>query len=133
LVVVGGDNIAVAQARGYGVSAVIVSLCLANFLRNRGVPPAEIWLWRKPDSEQAASERYWRPDSTGTSHLLSWLLAGAALGVALGVLGLGYLALLHQFPTTAKLLNDAEARRAAIPHFRTASLVLAVLLAPAAE
>jgi membrane protease YdiL (CAAX protease family) len=133
LVVVGGDNIAVAQAMGYGVSAVIVSLCLANLLRNRGVPPAEIWLWRKPDSEQAASERWWRPPSKRTSHLLSWLLVGAALGVALGLLGLGYLALLHQFPTTAKLLNDAEARRAAIPHVRTASLVLAVPFAPAAE
>jgi membrane protease YdiL (CAAX protease family) len=133
LIFIGRDNIAVAQAMSYGVSAIIVALGLTNFLRNRGVPLAAIWLWRKPDNEHAAAERRWRPASEATGNLKSSLLAAVALGLALGLLAHGYLALLHQFPLTAQLLNDAEARRAAIPHVRTAYFVLAVLFAPAAE
>ena len=129
----GAQNIALALTMGYGTSALIVSFILARFLRNRGVPAAQIWLWRTPGGGGAVSERWWQPDSKAAGSLLSSLLIGAALGAALGLVGLGYLTLLHQFPTTAKLLNDAEARRAAIPHVRTAVLVLAVLFAPAAE
>ncbi len=122
---VGLDQFAIARSAGFAVCAVIVSLVVAKFLRNRGVSFADIWFWRKADGEQAASAGNWR--------LAPSLLAGAALGALLGALALGYLTVLHHLPVTADMMAQAAARRAAWPNFHTAYLVMAVLFAPAAE
>jgi membrane protease YdiL (CAAX protease family) len=118
----GRDNLAVAQTVGYGAGAVIVSLLMAEFLRKRGVSQSEIWLWRQANSAQ----------SGGKGMLLS-LAVGVSLGLALGLLALGYLKLLHQFPLTAEILDEASRKQAAIPHLKGALLVLGVLFAPVAE
>jgi membrane protease YdiL (CAAX protease family) len=130
LAFVGRENFAVAQSVSYGFCAVIVSLIVMNFLHNRDVSVADIMFWRKPGDAQAALGR-WSLRRAGS--FPSSLLLGAALGLALGLLGLGYLALLREFPTTAEILDAAAARRAALPNIHTAYLVIAVAFAPAAE
>jgi membrane protease YdiL (CAAX protease family) len=60
-------------------------------------------------------------------------MMGAGLGLALGLVGLGYLAALHHLPETAEMLNRYDAQVAAVPHLRAALFVMAVLIAPVAE
>jgi hypothetical protein len=41
----GSDNIAVAQAMGHGICAVMVSIGTSNFLSGRGVMVRDVWRW----------------------------------------------------------------------------------------
>jgi membrane protease YdiL (CAAX protease family) len=116
---VGRGVVAVAYAVIYGGCAAAVSLGVANFLRKRDVGWAKVWLWQPV-----------RPGATG---LLLSLLIGVALGLVLGGVGLGYLAILHQFPVTSDMLDHAKAQVAGVPHLRESLFVMAVLIAPVAE
>ena len=133
LVLVGLDNIAVARAVIYGVCAALVSLGVANFLGNRGVAWTEIWIWRPAGRDTAPPQPWWRLAQAGTGRLLPSLMMGAGLGLALGLVGLGYLAALHHLPETAEMLDRYDAQVAAVPHLRTALFVMAVLIAPVTE
>jgi membrane protease YdiL (CAAX protease family) len=119
----GVEQFAIARAISFCIFAVVVSLIVAKFLRNRGVSFSDNWLWRKTDGEQAAGN--WR--------LAPSLLTGAALGALLGALAFGYLALLDALPMTAGFMDQMAARRAALPNLHIAYFVMAVLFAPAAE
>ena len=109
-----------ALALGYGVSAAVVSVAVANFLRNRGVENQEVWFWGP-----AAPRRVWTE--------LLWGCVGAVGGVGLGLLAYGYVAVLPHVPWAAELLRQAQDAAARIPHLRPALFVVAVLVAPAAE
>jgi membrane protease YdiL (CAAX protease family) len=61
------------------------------------------------------------------------LLAGGALGLLLGLFGLGYLALLKQVPAIAETLLQSRAHMATIPYLRPSMFVMAVCIAPFAE
>jgi membrane protease YdiL (CAAX protease family) len=103
-----------------------------NFLSRRGVFQfqRDIWFWRQSD---AKPEPMGRRFALGQDGPLLALVIGVALGLALGLLGQGYLAVLHQFPETAKLLNDTQSRLAAIPNLRVSYFIMAVAVAPFAE
>jgi membrane protease YdiL (CAAX protease family) len=132
LVTTGPDKIAIAQAVSYGASAMIVSLAVAIFLTRRGVLQRDIWRWRQSDRTSEAIGQ-WHRFILGQCGLLVTVLIGAVLGLALGLLGQGYLAVLHQFPEAAKLLNDSQSRLAAIPNLRLSYFIMAVAAAPFAE
>lgn len=114
-----GDGAWIAMVAGYGVSAVIVSVCVASFLTNRGVPAEEIWFWR------ARSKLQWSE--------MACVATGVGLGVSLGIAGLAYIWLLRHFPFTAEALGEAALRTVAIPHMNAGLLVMSVLIAPIAE
>jgi membrane protease YdiL (CAAX protease family) len=58
---------------------------------------------------------------------------GAALGMALGVFGLGYTTLLEHLPLTAGMMRGAQEARERFPEWRAAYGVMAVAFAPFAE
>ena len=123
---VGGQDAArVGFAVSYGVAAMGVSVCTAVFLLRRGVAWSDVWTWPAGDPALPSgrrSVRAWVPS----------LLAGIGAGLALGLLGCGYLAALEHLPWTAKALG--QARAAAAGHVVQVSfLVAAVLFAPVAE
>jgi membrane protease YdiL (CAAX protease family) len=133
LLVGGRDNIAVAQAIGYAISAVAVSIGVANFLSGRGVHPEDVWCWqprRDPDSEL---EPWWRAHGFGDVKIIPALLAGACGGLALGLLARGYLALLTHLPATSEMLRKSQELMASQPDLRISYAIMAVLFAPFAE
>lgn len=65
--------------------------------------------------------------------LLASLLVGCLLGLALGLLGRGYLVILQQSEWLEDMLDRASAQMAPVPHLRTAYFVMAVAIAPLAE
>ncbi len=90
----GRDMAAIMRALAYGASAACVSVGAAQFLANRGVRLADTWRWQPTNPGPAPSR--WRLDAPGRQFLLVSLLIGFLLGLALGLLGRGYLAILHQ-------------------------------------
>jgi membrane protease YdiL (CAAX protease family) len=129
-VVAGPENIAVAQAVSYAISAVIVSIAVANFLRGRGVSLRDVWCWGS--TPEVKSKPWWRGDGTQGRFLLV-LLMGAAGGLALGLLAVGYAAALQHFPTTAELIRKSQEEMSKIPNLRLSYGVMAVAFAPFAE
>lgn len=127
----GAANIAVAQAMGYGVCAVIVSIGTSNFLSERGVKAREVWLWET--AQQGDSKPWWHVDGTGKRKTLVSLLLGAAGGLILGLFALGYLAVLHHIPATAEIIRRSQEEMAKIPNLRISYAVMAVGFAPFAE
>lgn len=126
----GRDMAAVARALAYGASAACVSVGAARFLANRGVRPADTWRWQPMPGP--APPR-WRLDAPGRRFLLASLLIGCLLGLALGLAGRGYVAVLHRSEWLGDMLDRAGAQMDAVPHLRTAYLVMGVGVAPLAE
>jgi membrane protease YdiL (CAAX protease family) len=127
----GRENIAAAQAIGYGICAVIVSVGVSNFLSGRGVSLQEVWNW--PAASHAESNPWWRAEGTRTGQCLQALLLGATGGLALGFLALAYLAVLHHIPATAEIIHKSQEQMAKIPNLRISYAVMAVAFAPFAE
>ena len=121
IVAVGRENIAVAQAVMYGICATIVSICLTNFLGNRGVSYKDVWCWREAGAVSARK------------FLLPSLLIGVVCGLALGAFAHGYLAILAHFPYTAGLIHQSQEQMAKIPGLRISYAIMAVGIAPFAE
>jgi hypothetical protein len=95
----GRENIAVAQAMSYGICAVIVSIGTSNFLSDRGVTAKEVWCWT--GEQQRLAKPWWRGDSTLKGEFFPSLL-GAAGGLGLGFLAVGYLVVLRHIPATRR-------------------------------
>jgi len=114
---VGRANVAPAHAFAYAASAVIISILTAQFLEDRGVPLSQAWRW----PSNAVSSWLSRSPAWRAGFLSA--MAGTA----------GGLALLHQLPLTADLVNAAERQAAAIPHLHLSLLIVGVFFAPAAE
>jgi membrane protease YdiL (CAAX protease family) len=128
----GRENIAIAQTISYSICAVLVSIGVSSFLRNRDVPPYDVWVWQKSSDPYDDPRPCYRRYGFDTS-LPPWLLAGAGAGVLLGLVAHGYLALLAHLPTTREAIHASQQHLAANPNLRLSYAVTAVLFAPFAE
>ena len=117
----GRENIAVAQAVGYGISAVIVSTGVSTFLGNRGVVHQDVWNW--PPAGEGLRKRA----------VPVLLLVGAIGGMALGLFAIGYTAVLLRIPASAEIIRRSQEQMGSIPGLRIAYAVMAVGFAPFAE
>ncbi len=133
LLLVGRDNIAVAQAFSYGICAVAVSLGMSHFLSERDVSPQEVWSWQAKQTAEEESQPWWIRYGLRDGKLAASLLAGAAGGLVLGLLAHGYLALLSHMPATAEIIRKSQEQMASVPNLRICYAVMAVLFAPFAE
>jgi membrane protease YdiL (CAAX protease family) len=156
IAVFGRDSAPVAQAVSYAISAIVISFATMKFMETRGVSLQDVWVWdkkmRKPvpkmgfspsiygmdrsfDELMAEPETvpWWRSFGPLDGKFIVLLLMGAALGIALGVVGLGYTALLEHLPRTADMMRGAQEARERFPEWRTAYGVMAVAFAPFAE
>jgi membrane protease YdiL (CAAX protease family) len=122
----GPGDLAVLQAVGYGVVAVVVALGVANFLRGRNVSLSQILHWPSADPDRARMLQ--RPLA-----IAGGLAAGAGLGLALAALATGYVWLLRLFPQTPAWFQAADSIRSSHPQAWLAYAVMAVALAPTAE
>jgi Type II CAAX prenyl endopeptidase Rce1-like len=152
----GRNNAPMAQAASYGISAVVISYATMKFMDNRGVSLRDVWVWdqtaRKPvakdgfapsiygmsrsfEEMMAEPENvpWWRSFGELDGRFLGTLLMAASLGIALGLVGLGYTALLEHLPWTAEMMRKAQEARQNLPEWRTYSMVMAVGFAPLAE
>jgi membrane protease YdiL (CAAX protease family) len=133
LIPVGRANIATVQVVIYGICAVLVSLGVARFLSNRGVPFRDVWSWSQLQNPGQPSKPWWCGDGTrGASYILS-LMTGVAGGLVLGLIALGYLAILHHIPYTAELIQKSQEQMAKMPGLRTGYTIIAIAFAPFAE
>ncbi|MCE0521364.1 MAG: CPBP family intramembrane metalloprotease [Methylacidiphilales bacterium] len=132
LVPVGRANIATVQVVIYGLCAIIVSLGVWKFLSNRGVSARDVWCWPQTQNPRT-SKPWWCGDGTrGASFFLS-LMTGLVGGLVLGLIALGYLAILHHIPYTAELMHKSQEQMAKLPGLRTGYTIIAVAFAPFAE
>jgi membrane protease YdiL (CAAX protease family) len=133
LIPVGRANIATVQVVIYGLCAIIVSLGVWKFLSNRGVPAREVWCWSQPQKPRQSAKPWWCGDGTrGASFFLS-LLTGLAGGLVLGLIALGYLAILHHIPYTSELMQRSQEQLAKMPGLLTGYTIIAIAFAPFAE
>jgi membrane protease YdiL (CAAX protease family) len=132
-VVAGRQNVAMAQAIGYAVCALIVSVCVVSFLRNRHVTLRDVVVWKAKSRivrDHHPSGRRLGLDDLNTPVAL---LTGACGGLALGLLAHVYLAALEHFPAAAELVRNAHEQMTRIPDLRIWYAVMAVGFAPFAE
>ncbi|MCU1303466.1 MAG: family intrarane metalloprotease [Candidatus Sulfotelmatobacter sp.] len=125
----GRENIAVAQAISYGISAVIVSIGMSHFLSNRGVLGQDVWRW---GATPEAEFKSWWGEIRNRKFLLS-LLLGAAGGLVLGLFAHGYVAVLRHIPSIGEIIQKSEEQMAKIPNLKLSYAVMAVGFAPFAE
>jgi hypothetical protein len=133
LLIAGQENLAAAQAMGYGISAVVVSLFVSNFLRDRDVRPQDIWCWLPDGSSIEEAEPWTRRFGLGDRAVVSALLMAACGGVALGLFAHGYLAIMRLLPVTGEFIRKAQEQAASIPNFRLWYAIMAIGFAPFAE
>jgi len=131
VIVTGPQNMAAAQAMGYGICAVLVSVGAANFLSGRGVHSRDVWRWQAKSAHEPRP--WWQADEARKSKFPLLLLAGACGGLLLGFFAVGYIATLEHIPATAEILRKSSAQMAKIPNFKLPYTVMAVLFAPFAE
>ena len=129
----GRDNIAVAQAIGYAVCAVIVSIGVSNFLASREVTMQDVWCWQTVTPAREESQPWWHTFGFWDAKFLIHFLIAAAGGVALGLFAHGYLAILERLPATAEIIHKSQQQMAAIPNLRISYAIMAVVFAPFAE
>jgi membrane protease YdiL (CAAX protease family) len=128
----GRENIAIAQAISYGISAVAVSIGMSSFLSGRGVTLSDVWRWPVTFIDPGKWELWWCEQSERGKLFLS-ILVGTAVGLALGLLAHGYMAVLQHFPTTAEIIRKSREHMASMPWARVSYAVMAVGFAPFAE
>jgi hypothetical protein len=133
LLIAGHENMAMAQAMGYGISAVVVSLFVSNFLRERDVRPQDIWCWLPDGVSIEESEPWVRRFGLGDRAILPALMLGAGGGLALGMFARGYLAALHFIPTLGEIIRKSQEQMAKIPNFHLWYAIMAIGFAPFAE
>lgn len=132
--IAGRENLGAAMAVSYAICAVAVSVGMWNFLSNRGVSNQEVWRWRTaPDSSENDSHFSWTDVRERGSAFTLKLLAGAAIGVLLGLGAHGYSALLLHIPSTAELIRKSQQEMAQIHDLRLYYGLMAVAFAPFAE
>jgi membrane protease YdiL (CAAX protease family) len=129
----GRENLALAQAMGYGISAVVVSLFVSNFLRDRDVRPQDIWCWLPEGQSIEEAEPWLRRYGLADLGAAPALLMGACGGLALGLFAHGYLSVLRWLPATAEIIRKSQEQMASIPDFRLWYAIMAIGFAPFAE
>jgi membrane protease YdiL (CAAX protease family) len=133
----GRENLAIAQAMGYGICSAVVAFGTVNFLDNRGVSLHEVINWRPsqalPRNSNSADAPWWRNLISTNTALVPALLAGVAGGLLLGVFAHGYIAVLHHIPATAEILRKSEEEMSRVFGLKQSYFVMAVFFAPFAE
>jgi len=131
----GPATLLMGRAIAYGVGALLTFWMMNRFLANRNVKASDIWTWSSPETTSAAGE-------SGVSRLIrkvasmnagALLGTGALLGIALGALAVGYLAVLRHLPFLGELLHQQQEALQAIAHGKLWMALLAVGFAPVAE
>jgi membrane protease YdiL (CAAX protease family) len=133
LAIGGRESLGMAQAFGYGISAIAVSLFVSGFLRQRDVLPQEIWCWHSKAERIEECESFARRYGLSGPRAAPTLLIGASIGIALGLAARGYRFLLQHLPITAEILRKSQEQMAAIPNFHLWYTIMAVGFAPFAE
>jgi len=126
IAIAGRASVGVAQAVGYGIGAVAVSIGMSDFLDGRGVSGSDIWQWRS--SSEAVADRWWKDLRT-----LKGIVWGGFGGFGLGFLAVGYQTVLKHLPVTSEILRKSEEEMAKIPLMTVSLGVMAILFAPFAE
>ena len=133
IVIAGRENFAVARSVTYALCALVVSLCVANFLRQRGVRAVDVWCWRGAGTLARQKNSWWCGDGSYRGRFLLALGAGVAGGLALGLLAGGYTALLLHFSAFAETMRHAREQMDKIPGLKVSYAFCAVAVAPFAE
>jgi len=131
--IAGHEHLGVAMAISYAICAVIVSFGVANYLGYRGVRMEDVWCWQAKAEGDREWLPWWRALGFMDSKIYSWLLAGAGCGFVLGMIGRGYLVVLHLIPMTAEMIRKAQEQMASVPDLRISYAVMAIAFAPFAE
>lgn len=133
LAVVGRMHLAAVQAFSYGLSAIVISLLVANFLSRRDVRMQDIWVWRAEGEQTDESASWLRRYGLADGRTAPALLMGACGGVALGLLAHGYTFVLRHIPSTAEILRESEKQMAMVSNLHFWYMIMAVGFAPFAE
>ena len=139
----GRGNVGIALTFSYALCAVGTTIGVTRFLENRDVSADRVWLW-KPDPPVATAatrydwldqpiETFYRRYALNDPGLIVAMLAAAAGGLALGMLGLGYQFLLARLPATRELIEQARQQLSDGSDLRKAYFIMAVFFAPFAE
>ncbi|MGD0737070.1 MAG: CPBP family intramembrane glutamic endopeptidase [Terracidiphilus sp.] len=133
LFIAGRENIAMAQAIGYGVAAVVVSLITSNVMRNRDVRPQDIWCWL-PDGVSIEENESWaRRFGLADVTIIPALMMGAAGGLALGMFARGYLYAMRLIPAIGDLIRKSAQQMASVQNLHLWYAIMAIGFAPFAE
>jgi membrane protease YdiL (CAAX protease family) len=132
LAIGGRDSLGAAQAFGYAVSAIVVSIGVSIFLDHRDVRAQDIWNW-VPAGTIEENEPLLKRYGIGDVAVLVPLLMGACGGMALGLAAKGYRAILLLIPSTAGLLHKAQEQMASVSDLHLWYTIMAVGFAPFAE
>lgn len=126
----GREGLGLAQAIGYALCSIAVSVGTWKFLSDRDVSLRDVWRW--PVSVESP-ESLGRGDGSWAGTFLRLLLMGAAGGIVLGLFAHGYVALLNHFPLIGEMIRKSQEEMAKIPGWRVSYAVMAVGFAPFAE
>ncbi|MEO8435287.1 MAG: CPBP family intramembrane glutamic endopeptidase [Pyrinomonadaceae bacterium] len=126
-------GIALAQALAYGAVAFVVSSVASIMLTARGLPPKEVWCWRPQSHSEQTKPWWWSGDGTRGRRFVMSMFIGAMGGLLLGLLALGYLSLLSQFPTFSEMFRVAREQSENYPSLKLSYAVMAIAFAPFAE
>ena len=133
LALLGREGLGAAQALSYGISAVVVSLFVANFLSERDVRAQDIWYWGAEGKRIEQNEGFARRYGFGDWKGVQGLLTGTAAGLALGIFGLLYQFVLLHLPALDELVKKSREQLAADPDLKVWLGIMAVGFAPFAE
>jgi CAAX prenyl protease-like protein len=125
--------IGLAQALAYGSVAIIVSLVASVMLADRGLPPKEVWCWRTQRTSEQIKPWWWSGDGTWDRRFFRSMSIGVVGGLLLGLVALGYVSLLSQFPTFSEMFRVAQEQLEKVPSLKLSYAVIAIGFAPFAE
>jgi membrane protease YdiL (CAAX protease family) len=129
----GKDSLAGAQAFGYALCAVIVSIGVAHFLSGRGVSPAQIWCWRDEEADIDADQSWVRRYVAANRGDVVWLLRGIGGGLLLALFAHLYLLAIGLVPSIAETIQATRHQMQSIPGMTAAYAMMAIGFAPFAE
>jgi membrane protease YdiL (CAAX protease family) len=132
LALFGDATIAVAQAIAFGAAAIIVSFSVAVMLKNRGVPPKQVWCWTT-DGPDHKSQWWWSGDGKRGGPFFASLGIGVLSGLLFALVAKGYVLLLSEFGTFSEIFRIAQEQMESVPNLWLSYAVMAIVFAPFAE
>ena len=129
VVAAGRENAWVVHALVYGISAVLVSVGVTQFLARRNVSLKDVCHW---PGEGNQSRPWWCGTDTWTGRCGA-LLAGIIAGVLLALLARAYLSVAVHIPSFADVIHQSHQRMSKFPDLQKSYFVVAVFFAPFAE
>jgi membrane protease YdiL (CAAX protease family) len=129
----GKAGMAAAQAIGYAVCAVAVSIGVSEFLSGRGVSPSRIWCWRDEEPADDNSESWIQRYIAANRGEARWLFYGLGGGLLLALLAHVYLTAVTLIPAAADIVHASEHQMQTVPGLRAAYAIIGIGFAPFAE